>query len=134
MRFEGITVLDGRIMREIDEEGYKYLGIIEVDEITEKEMKEQFAREYKERLKLVMKLKSNGKKRFIVINTWAVSVLRYGSGIIRWTKKELKTLDRMTRKVLTMNGVFHPKSDVDRLYVARKDVDWGLKLRGVCER
>ena len=38
MRFEGITLLDGRIMREIDEEGYKCLGIIEVDEIKEKEI------------------------------------------------------------------------------------------------
>ena len=28
-------------------------------------------------------------------------------------------MDRMTRKILTMNGAFHPKSDVDRLYVSR---------------
>ena len=38
---------------------------------------------------------------------------------VRWTKEELKTLDLMTRKVLTMNGAFYSKRDVDRLYVSR---------------
>ena len=40
---------------------------------------------------------------------------------VRWAKEELKTLDKTTRKVLTMNGAFHSKSDVDRLYVSRED-------------
>ena len=40
---------------------------------------------------------------------------------VRWANEELKTLDKMTRKVLTMNGAFHSKSDVDRLYVSRED-------------
>ena len=67
----------------------------------------------------MLKSKLNGKNKINAINTWAVSVPRYGAGIIRWTKEELKSLDRMTRKVLTMNGAFHPKSDVDRLHVSR---------------
>ena len=84
-------------------------------------------REYKRRLKLVvLKSKLNEKNKINAINTWAVSVLRYGAGIIRWTKEELKSLDRMTRKVLTMNGAFHPKSDIDRLYVSRVNGGRGL--------
>ena len=39
---------------------------------------------------------------------------------LRWAKEELKTLDSMTRKVLTMNGTFHSKRDVDRSYVSRE--------------
>ena len=82
-------------------------------------MKKRFVKGYKRRLKLVLKSKLNGKNKINAINTWAVSVLRYGVGIIGWTKEELKALDRTTRKVLTMNGAFHPKSDVDGLYVLR---------------
>ena len=41
VRVKGITLLDGRIMGEIGEEGYKYLGIIEAGAIKEKEMKEK---------------------------------------------------------------------------------------------
>ena len=40
---------------------------------------------------------------------------------VRWANDELKTLGKMTRKVLTMNGAFHSKRDVDRLYVSRED-------------
>ena len=40
---------------------------------------------------------------------------------VKWANEELKTLDKMTRKVLTMNGAFHSKRDVDRLYVPRED-------------
>ena len=76
----------------------------------EKEMKNGFVKECKRRLKLVLKSKLNGKNKINAINTWAVSVLRHGAGIIGWTKQELKALDRTTRKVLTMNGAFHPKS------------------------
>ena len=84
---------------------YKYLEILEVDMMKVKEMKKRFVREYKRRLKLLLKSKLNGKNE---INTWAVSVLRYEARIIRWTKEELKTSERMSRNVLTMNGASHP--------------------------
>ena len=44
VRFEGITLLYGRIMEEIGERRYKYLGIIEAELINEKEMKKKFKR------------------------------------------------------------------------------------------
>ena len=40
---------------------------------------------------------------------------------VRWANEELKTFDKMTRKVLTMKGAFHSKRDVDWLYVSRED-------------
>ena len=36
------------------------------------------------------------------INSTAVSLVRYGAGIIRWSKDELRALDRKTRKMLTI--------------------------------
>ena len=53
---------------------------------------------------------------------------------VRWAKEKLKTLDKMTRKVLTMNGAFHSKSDVDRLYVSREDGGRGLMSCEGCVR
>ena len=44
VRFEGLTLLYGRIMGEIGERRYKYLGIIEADLINEKEMKKKIKR------------------------------------------------------------------------------------------
>ena len=50
----------------------------------------------------------------------AVPVLRYSFGIVNRHQKELQKLDRKMRKLLTIHGQHHPKADVHRLYVPRK--------------
>ena len=52
--------------------------------------------------------------------------MRYGAGVLKWRFDELKELDRKSRKLLTMHKGLHPKSDVDRLYVSRKEGGRGL--------
>ena len=56
----------------------------------------------------------------------AVPVLRYSFGIINWHQEELKKLDPQTRKLLIIHGQHHPKADVDRLYIPRKQGGRGL--------
>jgi len=51
------------------------------------------------------------------INQRAVSIIRYGVGIINWTKEELRKMDRNTRKLLTIHNTMHPQKDVNRLYM-----------------
>ncbi|KAI5756063.1 hypothetical protein M8J77_021702 [Diaphorina citri] len=48
--------------------------------------------------------------------------------IIEWTKEEIKKLDRKTRKILTINQSLHPRADVDRIYIPRKDGGRGLRM------
>ena len=81
-----------------------------------------------------MKSKLNDKNKIQAINTWAVSMLMYGAGIIYWKVSELKKIDRTTRKTLTMYGAFHPKSDIDRLYLKRKNGGRGLVSIETCVR
>ena len=131
---DGIELADGGVMRDIEESGYKYLGILEFDKIKETEMKVAFVKEYQRRLKLVLKSKLNGKNKIKAINVWAVSVLRYGGGIIKWNKEEMQKMDRQTRKTMTMYGALHPKSDVQRIYVARSKGGRGLISCEQCVR
>ena len=49
-----------------------------------------------------------------------------GVGIIEWTKKEMKEMDQKTRKIITMHGGLHPRSNVEWLYLPRREGDWGL--------
>ena len=51
----GLNVLNRKLMKTIDEEEYKYLGILEYDKLKEKEMKTEFVREYKRRLRLLLR-------------------------------------------------------------------------------
>jgi hypothetical protein len=53
-------------------------------------------------------------------------VLGYSFGIINWRTQEIKKIDRKTRKMLTVYKVHHPKADIDRLYVKRKEGGRGL--------
>ena len=52
--------------------------------------------------------------------------VRYGAGIIGWSKEELRSFDRATRKMMTMNGALHPKGNVGRLCVPRAKGGRGL--------
>ena len=60
------------------------------------------------------------------MNTWAVGIIRYRAGVLDWTKEELKSIDIKTRKLMTMNGSLHPRGNVGRLYLARKEGGKGL--------
>ena len=74
-----------------------------------------------------MKSKLNGKNVIMAVNTWALSVLRYGASVINWTKAELGSIDRKTRKQMTIYGMLHPRADVQRLYLPRGQGGRGLK-------
>ena len=45
MKQNGIALPNGQMMKAIDESGYKYLGIVELDKIKETDMKDKFASE-----------------------------------------------------------------------------------------
>ena len=84
VKFDGIHLPNQEIMKEVDENGYTYLGILELDEIKEHEIKIKVTAEYKRRLRLILKSKLNGKNKIQAINTWAVTLLRDRAGIINW--------------------------------------------------
>ena len=46
--------------------------------------------------------------------------MRYNTGILKWNTDKLKSLDRRNRKIMTMHGALHPKSDIDRVYLSRE--------------
>ena len=63
-----------------------------------------------------------------------MAVFRYGAGILEWKESELKNVDRKSRKTKTMYGALHPKSDVDRLFIKRKEGGRGLMSVEHCVR
>ena len=123
---EGIDLGDGVVIEEADEEGYKYLGILERDHICQEKMKEKVKKECYKRVRAVLKSKLNGGNVTNAINIWAVETVRYGAGIINWDKGELDKIDRQTRKLLNMHRGLHPRSSVDRLCLPRAQGGRGL--------
>jgi hypothetical protein len=77
-------------------------------------------------MRLVLGTELSAKNKIQAIGSLAVQLLRFNFGIIKWHQEELQKLDRETRKLLTIHGQHHPKTDVDRLYVPRKEGGRGL--------
>ena len=61
----GIKFPDGCEIKGLKEgEGYKYLGILEADEVKSREMKDKISTEYKRRVRKVLQTKINGETSF----------------------------------------------------------------------
>ena len=123
---EGIVLPDGETMKQIDRTGYKYLGFVQDDQIKHKEMKDKVEMEYNRRVKKLTKSKLLGGNMVAGINAWAVGVIRYTAGILDWTIEDMKRMDIKTRKMLTMGGALHPRANVGRLYLKRREGGRGL--------
>ena len=93
VKSEGISMPDGKMMKNIEEGGYKYFGILEADGVNYEEMKDKIKKEYIGRVRNILKSKLNGGNIILAINSRAVSIVRYGAGIISWTKMKLEELD-----------------------------------------
>ena len=107
-------------IKELDQRKvYKYL-VIEVSfDIQHKNEKEKLKKEHLRRLRLILGTELSAKSKIQAIGSVVIPVLRHTFGIVNW-HQELQKLDRKTRKLLTIHGQHHPKADVDRLYIPRK--------------
>ena len=123
----GMELSSGEVIPElVSDKGYKYLGILEADDLMHTKMKDKIKEAYYSRVKQLTSLNLNGGNTIRAINSRAVSLVRYSAGILKWTKDELKAMDRKTKKILAMNRMYHPQSDTDRLYIPRVEGGRGL--------
>ena len=94
---EGIQLNDNQVIQDLEQsETYKYLGMEEGEGLQHHEMKGKIWKEYKRRVKLVLKSELNARNKIAAINTLAVPVIVYSYGIINWKLEEIQDLDRMT--------------------------------------
>jgi hypothetical protein len=105
---------------------YKYLGILERERVQKEKMKEVVKKEYKERVRKLLRSYLNARNLIQSINTYAVPVIRYSAAIVDWTDEEINKLERSTRKWLSLNGAMNLNSDINRLYVPRNRGGKGL--------
>ena len=99
---------------------------MEADTIKQVQMKDLIRKEYLRRTRKLLETKLSSRNLIKGRNTWAVPLVRYSGPFLKWTREELKQMDQRTRKLMTMHKAIHPRDDVDRLYVSRKEGGRGL--------
>ena len=91
------SIPDGKMMKNIEEGGYKNLGLLEAEDLKHEEIKGQIKKEYIRRVRNILKSKLNGRTIILAINSRAFFIVRYGARIISWTKMELEELQSFTK-------------------------------------
>ena len=96
-----------------ENETYKYLGILEADTIKQVQIKDKIQKEYLRRTRKLLKTKLSWRNLIKGIDTQDPFSNGPKINLDKWTKK--------TRKLVTMQKALHPRHDVDRLSVLRKE-------------
>jgi hypothetical protein len=124
---QNVVININREIQELEQvKTYKYLGIEESEGIQHQQMKERLKEEYRRRLRMILKSELKARNKITATGALAVPVLRYSFGIINWRIEEIKQIDRKTSRMLTFYKMHHPKADIYRLYVKRKERERGL--------
>jgi len=89
-------------------------------------IKKKITIEYRARCHRILASHLSGHYKIIAFNSYAISVIRYSGGIIRWNQSELDDFDHKSRKFLTIYKGLHPRADVHRLYLPQKAGGRGL--------
>ena len=80
---EGIPLNDNQVIQDLDQaETYKYLGMDEGEGVPHHKMEVKIRKEYKRRIKLVLKSELNARNKIAAINTLVLPVILYSYGVI----------------------------------------------------
>ena len=127
VKSDSIQLPNDKVIKSLEEgESYKYLDVLEVNKVMINEMKDKVKKEYYRRVRKVLETKSNSGNVFKATNTWAVSVVRYAAAFLGWSILQLDETDSRTIYLLTMRNGFHPRINVDQLYLSRSEGGRGL--------
>ncbi|XP_055842673.1 uncharacterized protein LOC129909623 [Episyrphus balteatus] len=125
-RTEGFDFAEGTIETLQENEPYKYLGVLEMKSIQHTTMKQQLKTSFIERVKKLCKTKLNSGNLTKAINSFAIPVLLYSFGLIKWSETDLEDLQRQIRVVLTSQRFHHPKSAIERTTLPRNEGGLGI--------
>ena len=105
---------------------YKYLGYRQLKGLDHTTIKQTLNTEYKRRVVAVCKTQLSGKHFIKALNTYAIPILTYSFGVIKWSKTDIQQIERTTRTALTKHNNLHPKSAIERLTIKRQYGGRGL--------
>lgn len=142
-----VTIIKGRLKElpgiELNEhttinavvDTYKYLDILESHKIEHTIVKQTLRKEFESRLRGLLKTKLNSLNLTKAINTYAIPVLSYSFGIVKWTNTDLDQLNRRIRVLMTRSRKHHPKACMERITLPRNQGGRGIQdIKEFCYR
>jgi hypothetical protein len=84
-------------------------------------IKENLEKQFYLRIKSILKSKLNGNNLIKAVNTYAVPLLTYSFGVIKWSKTTLQNINIKTRVLFTKFSKHHTKSAIERFNLPREN-------------
>ncbi|KAK9498065.1 hypothetical protein O3M35_003947 [Rhynocoris fuscipes] len=124
---EGLQLHGGVALQGLDvEEKYKYLGMYQILEVNHGQVQDEIVAAFKVRLSKVLGTSLSAKDKIDAINSWAMPLVEYSFGVIKWSKTALEALDRLVRRMMKECRMLHPRCSIARLYLPRCEGGRGL--------
>nr|CAH7720376.1 unnamed protein product [Callosobruchus chinensis] len=109
-------IVAGQTLDNMDKnETYKYLGFNQSVKIDHTQVKGQLTQEFRDRLIRLLKTKLNSRNLTKAINTFAIPVLTYSFGIIKWSRTDIETIHILIQTQLTKHRMSHPNAQIKTL-------------------
>ena len=106
---------------------YKFLGLEQANGIDRYYIYEKVKEKVEERMENIVEYELNDRNLMNAINTRVVPVITYGMNVIKYTSKEITSLEMIIKRCLRENRMHAPQSSDERLYLPRKEGGRGLK-------
>ena len=130
----GYEIYDGEMIRDmVRGESYKYLGFRQLPGIRHTDIKLELRDKCLIRVNCVLKSFLNAGNKVRAINTFAVPVLTYSFGVVKWSRTDLEDLERKLRKAFRQAGMRHPQSALERFTLPRDEGGQGIvDIQALC--
>lgn len=103
----------------VEGETYKYLGFLQLRGIRHTMIKKELQEKFLSRVNCILKSFLSAGNKVKAINTFAVPLLTYSFGVVKWTKTDLEAIERAVRVAFTKHRMRHPKSSIERVTLPR---------------
>lgn len=103
----------------IEGETYKFLGFLQLKGIRHTMIKKELQDKFLHRVNSVLKTFLSAGNKVKAINTFAVPLLTYSFGVVKWTKTDLEAIERAVRVAFTKHRSHHPRSAIERVTLPR---------------
>lgn len=126
--------IDNEIMTDlIDGESYKFLGFMQLKHIHHTEIKKKLHEKFLVRVNQILGTQLNSRNKMKGVNTFAIPLLTYSFGIIKWSITDIYAIETSVRTALTSHRMHHRTSAVERVVLPREDGGRGfLDITGLC--
>ncbi len=109
------------------ENEYRYLGIRQIFDPKLEAVKGAVKSVVKARAKRVIRSELSGRNKSLATNSWVLAVIRYYLTPVRWSQRELQSLDRGFRRRLRGARGHYRGSAIERFSLPRADGGRGFK-------